>query len=746
MTSIAPSISSSIPESDFGNDAIASFITDWVQIKYFYEKAASLAHELCETLLASNGIRAIVTHRVKQGNRLEAKLRERVRSQRKNYRSSLQIRDEIVDLAGVRIALYFPSDAEKIKNIMHEAFADVNHKPFPEEEEKEMSTISTPSSYGTSFAFKQRFEGYRADHYRVKMRIDNLSTKKQREDFQASNPVIEIQVASVLMHAWAEIDHDLVYKTLTSGPASREERRLLDATNGLVHTGEVLLQQLQTAMDTRVKYQKEPFRDKFELQHFLRTQVKAPRASTEHLDILFFVLKATNLNSPWKLGEKLEGFVIPSGSTDSIALAILENVLELLGEDQSKGSNLFLKSRSVDVDEFKIDKYNTKYFRIHRSTKDKLLDQREILERAVHIADIMRFPQRSVLVIEGMPPEFRHFSEMYHALRFADVKEANESKPDGPWLVSKSFSVMNPLWTWFDSNKDILFRVSFQLARSSVENIVRRLVKMRPSTEIQRHATMYKQDFERLGIRQNSEDDIEAVIKEEDLVSDHPEKQKKGKKGGIKDALPVRKKFHSESSTREEQAPKSDHLMALADREPRPYAAISQNNIYKAPYSTDLDSEERHTKHHPEKKMYPVVEEASEAYTEQGAKSSHQKHQERAPLQTQPKVPLPTSMQNHPPSPPIPPERSHHPSISRSSAATEPLNSSQRQESRRHTAYYRGPKSEQAAPVPRQPPLPVIDPTLYYARKPEWVREEPKHRSQAWSEYTRREDDSEFDT
>jgi ppGpp synthetase/RelA/SpoT-type nucleotidyltranferase len=82
------------------------------------------------------------------------------------------------------------------------------------------------------------------------MKIENLPTKKLRDDFQASNPVIEIQVASVLMHAWAERDHDLVYKTLTSGPASREERCLLDATNGLVHTGEVFLQQLQTAMDT----------------------------------------------------------------------------------------------------------------------------------------------------------------------------------------------------------------------------------------------------------------------------------------------------------------------------------------------------------------------------------------------------------------------------------------------------------------------------------------------------------------
>jgi hypothetical protein len=33
------------------------------------------------------------------------------------------------------------------------------------------------------------------------MRVENLATKKLRDDFQKVNPVIEIQVASVLMHA-----------------------------------------------------------------------------------------------------------------------------------------------------------------------------------------------------------------------------------------------------------------------------------------------------------------------------------------------------------------------------------------------------------------------------------------------------------------------------------------------------------------------------------------------------------------
>jgi ppGpp synthetase/RelA/SpoT-type nucleotidyltranferase len=152
--------------------------------------------------------------------------------------------------------VYFPSDREKIDKIIHDAFADVQCKSFPEEDKK---PISDSKSVVTEKApeFEQRFHGYSADHCRVRMRVENLATKELRDDFQRTNPVIEIQVVWVLMHAWAEIDH-IVYKTLTSGPASQQERRLLDATNGLVHTGEVLLQQLQTAMKDRVAYQKKP--------------------------------------------------------------------------------------------------------------------------------------------------------------------------------------------------------------------------------------------------------------------------------------------------------------------------------------------------------------------------------------------------------------------------------------------------------------------------------------------------------
>jgi len=267
------------------DEVISSFIADWVQIKYFYSHAAQLAQELCETLLASDGIRAIVTYRVKQDQRLDVKLRERAK--KRDYKTHKEIRDDIVDLAGVRIALYFPSDRKKIGNIIQKAFTVVklkhfDHRQLPDPDEVEIEKSENPD-------FQERFPGYAADHYRVRMRLEQLPTKRLQDDFQKRNPIVEIQVASVLMHAWSEIEHDLVYKTLTGGKPSEQELRILDATNGLVHTGEVLLQQLQTAMDARVKYKKAPFIDHFELLSYLRRKFKNSKWSTEYLDILLLV-------------------------------------------------------------------------------------------------------------------------------------------------------------------------------------------------------------------------------------------------------------------------------------------------------------------------------------------------------------------------------------------------------------------------------------------------------------------------
>ena len=95
--------------------------------------------------------------------------------------------------------------------------------------------------------YPKRFSGYWATHYRVQLRESSLNDAQNRY----KDARIEIQVASVLMHAWAEVEHDLVYKPL-QGKLSENEYAILDELNGLVIAGEIALERLQKAGEARV--------------------------------------------------------------------------------------------------------------------------------------------------------------------------------------------------------------------------------------------------------------------------------------------------------------------------------------------------------------------------------------------------------------------------------------------------------------------------------------------------------------
>lgn len=57
------------------------------------------------------------------------------------------------------------------------------------------------------------------------------------------------------MHAWSEVEHDLIYKPL-QGTLSKEELAILDELNGLVLAGEIALERLQAAGNERDPQQK----------------------------------------------------------------------------------------------------------------------------------------------------------------------------------------------------------------------------------------------------------------------------------------------------------------------------------------------------------------------------------------------------------------------------------------------------------------------------------------------------------
>lgn len=70
------------------------------------------------------------------------------------------------------------------------------------------------------------------------------------------------------MHAWSEVEHDLVYKPL-QGTLSDEELAILDELNGLVLAGEIALERLQSAGNERVRNKNAAFSSQYELASYL---------------------------------------------------------------------------------------------------------------------------------------------------------------------------------------------------------------------------------------------------------------------------------------------------------------------------------------------------------------------------------------------------------------------------------------------------------------------------------------------
>ena len=99
--------------------------------------------------------------------------------------------DDVTDLAGVRIIVYTIDDIEVATRFLDENFSVIEKRDVGEERIE-----------------KGEF-GYQSVHYLVRL----SDTRLGLPDFAGySDLVCEIQVRTVLQHAWAEMEHDIQYK------------------------------------------------------------------------------------------------------------------------------------------------------------------------------------------------------------------------------------------------------------------------------------------------------------------------------------------------------------------------------------------------------------------------------------------------------------------------------------------------------------------------------------------------------
>lgn len=106
--------------------------------------------------------------------------------------------DDITDICGMRIITYFSDDVDKIANFIKEEF-EVDEANSVDKRE-----IDDPTKFG-----------YVSLHYIVSLK-GSRSELPEAKRFR--NLKIEIQIRTILQHAWAEIEHDLGYKAVGDIP------------------------------------------------------------------------------------------------------------------------------------------------------------------------------------------------------------------------------------------------------------------------------------------------------------------------------------------------------------------------------------------------------------------------------------------------------------------------------------------------------------------------------------------------
>lgn len=149
-----------------------------------YEGYLLKVEGLVKELISQNGINFHkIEARIKDPNKLNEKI------DRKNGKYSTL--SEITDIVGIRIITYFEDEVDKIASIIESEFQ-----------------IDKENSIDKRKIEADRF-GYKSLHFVAAL---NEQRKGLTEYKRFKDIKIEIQIRSILQHAWAEIEHDIGYK------------------------------------------------------------------------------------------------------------------------------------------------------------------------------------------------------------------------------------------------------------------------------------------------------------------------------------------------------------------------------------------------------------------------------------------------------------------------------------------------------------------------------------------------------
>jgi len=170
-------------------------------VKGLYEDFANrVASVLADCVAAKAIVTLSITPRAKDPDSFERKAAQLMPGAPNSPKYSDPM-EQITDKAGVRVITYFLNTVEDVSRVISEQFEVL---------EKVLKASDDPARFG-----------YQSLHYLVRY-SETRTALPEYEKFKGL--VAEVQVRTVLQHAWAEIEHDIQYKSPSVLPRSIQRR------------------------------------------------------------------------------------------------------------------------------------------------------------------------------------------------------------------------------------------------------------------------------------------------------------------------------------------------------------------------------------------------------------------------------------------------------------------------------------------------------------------------------------------
>jgi ppGpp synthetase/RelA/SpoT-type nucleotidyltranferase len=332
------------------NALIEEFLTWYEANRSEYVSIAQESAERLTQALSDAGVPHKIESRAKAIERLIIKVYTR-KNERK-YDNIDGIIADIVDLAGVRVLVYFPSDKERVEKFIIENF-DVHSNPrLLGRDSKEIE--------GASHQYIPRYPGYCANHYRATLKLE-----KSQEARPCHHLRVEIQVTTILRHTWAEVGHDWSYKQLVPGGDDEYCSQLLDALSGALEMGEFFMDNMQQRLVTQKELADQPFASQYDLGAWLNKWAGRNGRSEGLIDVqtLWEVLKRFDCHRPTRVQKILDEMDLSPGLArkyEPLPLNIETSIIHSILESDER----YNRQREADeANPSKLTKYKLKVVR-----------------------------------------------------------------------------------------------------------------------------------------------------------------------------------------------------------------------------------------------------------------------------------------------------------------------------------------------------------------------------------------------